>query len=244
MKPQFKILATLASFSTLTLFCCLGCGGNQYSFKDVTVTLTPAVPSIAVNGTQTFTATVNDAPDYPIWFLENPAGTAPDGAAVSINVGTIYTATTDSPTMTYTAPPTPPIYTADLIAKGAVQGSVTLVAAVHSSPTNVLPTVNATQTFVITAPSVTVAISPVTASVAFGGAQQFTAYAVGSVNNALTWQVNGVAGGTSATGSITTAGLYTAPTAAPITGNTVTIAAVSQADPARSASCVVTLTSQ
>jgi hypothetical protein len=101
----------------------------------------------------------------------------------------------------------------------------------------------ATQTFVITAPSVTVAISPATVSLPLGGAQQFTAYAVGSINAALTWQVSGVAGGTSASGSITTSGLYTAPTAAPITGNTITIAAVSQADTTKSASSVVTLTS-
>jgi hypothetical protein len=244
MNPQFRTLTTFASFPTLTLFCCLGCsGGNKFSYQDVSVNVTPIIPSIAVNGTQTFTATVNDAPDYPIWYLDNITGTAPNGAAISINAGTIVTASTDAPTMTYTAPPTPPIYTADRLANGAVQGSVTLIAAVHSSPTNFFPTAIATQTFVITAPSVTVAISPATVSLPVGGAQQFTAYAVGSINAALTWQVSGVAGGTSASGSITTSGLYTAPTAAPITGNTITIAAVSQADTTKSASSVVTLTS-
>jgi hypothetical protein len=87
------------------------------------------------------------------------------------------------------------------------------------------------------------ASSAATASVHVVGTQQFTGYAVGSVNNALTWQVNGASGGGTATGTITTAGLDTAPAVLPMTGNTVTITAVSQADTTKSASSVVTLTS-
>ncbi len=227
----------LAVVATLTLIGCSGCGGSsQYSYQDVSVTLSPAVQSVKVNSTQTFTATTTNAPNLPDWFLNNVDGGTPDA-------GTIATATTDAPTMTYTAPATPPIYTAAEIANGAVQGSVTVIAFIHSSQTNVLTTVSATQSFVITAPSITVGLSPATASVNLGSTQQFTAYAVGSINNALTWQVNGVAGGTPATGVITTAGLYTAPTVFPITGHTVTVAAVSQADPTKSASCVATLVS-
>jgi hypothetical protein len=245
MKAQFKLLAMTASVSALTLISPFGCGsGSKFSYQDVTVTLSPTVPSIMVNGTQTFTATTNNAPNYPVWFLDNVIGFAPNTGPGTPNAGLISTATTDSPTMTYTAPPTPPIYDATQIAAGAVQGSVTVQAFVSNSPTNVLSDASATQTFVITAPSITVGLSPATASVNLGGTQQFTGYAVGSVNNTLTWQVNGVAGGTSATGSITTAGLYTAPTAAPMTGNTVTIAAVAQADPTKSATSVVTLTTQ
>ena len=238
MNPQLKILAINASFSTLTLICCFGCGsGSKYSYQDVTVTLSPAVQSVMVNGTQTFTATATNAPDLADWFIQNTGSASPD-------LGSISTATTDAPTMTYTAPPTPPIYDATGIANGAVQGSVTITAFVANNPTNFLTAASASRTFVITAPSVTVSLSLATASIIVSGTQQFTAYAIGSVNNSLTWQVNGVAGGTTATGTITTAGLYTAPTAIPITGKTVTIAAVSQADPTKSASCVVTLTLQ
>jgi hypothetical protein len=50
--------------------------------------------------------------------------------------------------------------------------------------------------------------------------------------------VNGVTGGSAATGTITNAvtafyegGLYTAPTVMPMTGDTVTITMISQADP-------------
>jgi hypothetical protein len=62
-------------------------------------------------------------------------------------------------------------------------------------------------------------------------------------NNALTWQVNGIPGGGTTNGTIIPAGLYAAPAALPMTGNTVTITAVSQADTTKTASSVVTLTS-
>ncbi len=98
---------------------------------------------------------------------------------------------------------------------------------------------------VITAASVTTGISPLTASVALNGTQQFNGYAVGNTNNGVTWQVNGVTGGSTAAGTITTSstagGLYTAPAAMPMTGKTVTITAISQADPTKTASAVVTL---
>jgi hypothetical protein len=242
MNSRSKILAITASVSALTLICCCGCGGSKYSYHDVTVTLSPAIQSIMVNGTQTFTATATNAPDLVDWYLQNVAGGIANNGPGSPNAGSMTTVSTDAPTMIYTAPPSPPIYNATQLANGAVQGSVTVTAFVDNNPSNVLTAASASQTFVITAPSVTVGLSPTTASVNVGKTEQFTGYAVGSVDNTLTWQVNGVAGGASATGSITTAGLYTAPTAIPITGGTVTIAAVSQADPTKSATCVVTLT--
>jgi hypothetical protein len=244
MNSQSKTLVVSVSVSTLTLICCSGCGGSKYSYQDVTVTLSPAIQSIMVNGTQTFTATANNAPDLADCYLQNVTGGIANNGPGSPNAGSMTTVSTDAPIMIYTAPPTPPIYNATAIAAGAVQGSVTVTALVANNPSNVLTAASASQTFVITAPSVTVGLSPTTASVHVGKTQQFTGYVVGSVNNTLTWQVNGVAGGASATGSITTAGLYTAPTAIPISGNTVTIAAVSQADPTKSAICVVTLTQQ
>jgi uncharacterized protein (DUF1800 family) len=67
------------------------------------------------------------------------------------------------------------------------------------------------------------------AQVRLGSTAQFTS------NMAVTWQVNGVVGGASATGTISTGGLYTPPTAIPTAGS-VTIAAVSVATPTLSAS--------
>jgi uncharacterized protein (DUF1800 family) len=61
-----------------------------------------------------------------------------------------------------------------------------------------------------------------------GGTSQLIATVAGSTSNEVAWQVNGVAGGSNATGVISTTGLYTAPAALP-SPNTVTISAVSTA---------------
>lgn len=63
-------------------------------------------------------------------------------------------------------------------------------------------------------------------STRLGGTAQFTATVTGTTNTAVTWEVNGVVGGSAASGTISTAGLYTAPATMPSTPS-VTIAAVS-----------------
>ncbi len=60
-----------------------------------------------------------------------------------------------------------------------------------------------------------------------GTTTQFSAVVTGSSSQAVTWQVNGITGGSAATGTITTGGLYTAPATIP-NPNTVTIGAISQ----------------
>ena len=62
--------------------------------------------------------------------------------------------------------------------------------------------------------------------VRLGATAQLTATVTNSSNTAVTWQVNGVAGGSSTVGTISSTGLYTPPAAIP-SPNTVTIAAVS-----------------
>ncbi len=59
--------------------------------------------------------------------------------------------------------------------------------------------------------SVTVTVSPTSANVRAGATQSFSATVTGSSNTAVTWQVNGVAGGSAATGTISSSGMYTAP---------------------------------
>jgi hypothetical protein len=231
LKLRANFLSVLAISSTVALTNCSG-GGTHYSYEDVTVTVSPQVPSVQVNATQTFTATVTNSPPITSWLIQQSSLTP---------VGTFTTATEDAPTGTYTAPAAPPIYGANEMANGAVQGSVTL-SAYASSSLGSFDFVSGSVTFVITGP-ISVGLSPTSASLNLGGTQQFTGYAVGSTNTALIWQVNGVTGGGTATGIITTAGLYTAPMTIPMTGNTVTITAVSQADPTKTASSVVTLTS-
>ncbi|MGD1078819.1 MAG: carboxypeptidase regulatory-like domain-containing protein [Candidatus Sulfotelmatobacter sp.] len=90
-------------------------------------------------------------------------------------------------------------------------------------------------------PPVVVSISPTSATVTTGGTQQFTATLQNTSNTAVTWQVNGVTGGNTTTGTISSSGLYTGPGTVPNPA-TVTVTAISQADPSKSASAQMTIT--
>ena len=85
-------------------------------------------------------------------------------------------------------------------------------------------------------PTPTVPSTPQQLSVTGGGqvrvgsTAQFNATLDGMPNPAVTWEANGAAGGSAASGAISTGGLYTAPANAP-SPNTVTITAVSTASP-------------
>jgi IPT/TIG domain len=87
---------------------------------------------------------------------------------------------------------------------------------------------------------ISIAVSPGSANVRLGGTQTFSANVSGASNGSVTWQVNGVAGGSAATGTINSSGDYTAPAAMPNPGS-VTIKAVSAADSSASATSTVTL---
>jgi hypothetical protein len=87
---------------------------------------------------------------------------------------------------------------------------------------------------------VSVSVSPSAATVRAGATQTFSAIITGSSNQAVSWQVNGIAGGAASTGTITPAGLYTAPAALP-SPNTITITAVSTATASESSTSSVTL---
>ncbi len=78
-----------------------------------------------------------------------------------------------------------------------------------------------------TPPAVTVSVTG-SSQVRLGETTQFTAAVSGTANQAVVWQVNGVGGGSAATGTISSSGLYSAPTVLP-TPNTATISAVSAA---------------
>jgi hypothetical protein len=233
MKLHSRLLSILTITSTAAWTSCGGANGTPYSYQNITISVSPHITSVPVNTTMTFTATVTNAPATAVeWALYS---------AAYANLGSPQNQS--GATFVYTAPPTPPIYTgAGMDAN--TQGTVTLL--------TMLPDlgmiISDNQTFVVTAPSVTVGLSPATATVALNATQQFTGYAVGNINNALTWQVNGVTGGSTANGTIAPVAnglpgtyLYTAPSAIPMTGKTVTITAISQADTTKTASSAVTL---
>ena len=64
-----------------------------------------------------------------------------------------------------------------------------------------------------------------------GSVGQFTVAVAGLSSSAVTWKVNGITGGSAATGTISTLGVFTAPATLP-SPNTVTVSAVSVASPA------------
>jgi len=76
--------------------------------------------------------------------------------------------------------------------------------------------------------SVALTLSPGSATVVAGQSVAFQATVTGSTNTAVTWEVNGVVGGNSTTGTILT-GVYTAPTQVPNPAS-VTVTAVAQAN--------------
>lgn len=89
-------------------------------------------------------------------------------------------------------------------------------------------------------PGITVSVSPASATIPAADTLQFTASVQNTTNTAVTWQVNGIAGGDSTVGTISTSGDYTAPLSPPDSGM-VTITAVSQADSTKSGSATATI---
>jgi hypothetical protein len=87
----------------------------------------------------------------------------------------------------------------------------------------------------------TVTVAPSSANVRVGGnTQSFAATVTGESSSTITWAVDGVAGGNSTAGTITSAGVYTAPASLP-NPNTITVTATSTADLSVSGTSAVTL---
>jgi uncharacterized protein (DUF1800 family) len=76
--------------------------------------------------------------------------------------------------------------------------------------------------------------------VRLGSTDSFVATVTNLLNTSVTWQVNGVSGGNSTVGTISSSGVYTPPAAIP-SNNVVTVSAVSSASPSTSASVQVTI---
>ncbi|MFZ0821586.1 MAG: hypothetical protein WAM91_16095 [Candidatus Acidiferrales bacterium] len=93
-----------------------------------------------------------------------------------------------------------------------------------------------------TTAAATVMLAPPSATVAVGATEQFEGTVTGPTDTSIIWEVNSVTGGDSIHGTISTAGLYTAPATVPVP-NTVTVTAVSNADQTATASATVTIDS-
>ncbi len=86
---------------------------------------------------------------------------------------------------------------------------------------------------------VSISVSPSSATLAPGGTQQFTATVSGTTNTAVTWAVDGMYGGNTTVGTISSSGLYTAPASS----GSHTITATSAADTTKTGAAGVTVTS-
>jgi len=86
---------------------------------------------------------------------------------------------------------------------------------------------------------VNVTISPTSITLAPGATQQFTATVTGTTNTSVTWAVDGLFSGNTTVGTISTSGLYTAPSSS----GTHTITATSAADSTKTGAASVTVTS-
>ncbi len=184
----------------------------------VTVILQPTQTSVALRQSQQFQVTVTGTSNKTVtWFASGIAG----GNA---SVGTI------SLTGLYTAPNAMPS-----------PSTVTITAS-----SNADSTVTASAIVTLT-DGIVVGISPASASVSTGAGQAFTASitGAGSSSSAVKWSVNGIPGGDSTLGTITsngaTSAFYMAP-AVPPSPPTVSIIVTSVADPEKSAIAGVTIT--
>lgn len=221
------------SMLPLPLACSLlvvcGCGSHPTYPLSVSIAMSPKITSLPVNATQQFTATVTNYTSTPYWLVES--NSSPQGTITASGL--------------YTAPAVPPIN--DYGGFPGNQGFVTVQARADYPVQNNFFGGVATDsdTFVITAPDITVGFIKNSASVPLGGTFRFQPYAVGAIDRTYTLQVNGVTGGSLSAGTIVqdamNAGLYTAPAAVPMTGPTVTITVISNADPTKTATATVTL---
>ncbi len=192
---------------------CSSSGGNSSTAQGIVVSVTPASAAVQVAGTQTFTASVaNTSNTAVMWNVNGVAG----GDSTH---GTV------SSTGTYTAPTAVP------------SGAVTVTA---TSAADTTKSGSATVT-IKAGTGVSVSVTPATATVSTAGMQTFTASVANTSNTAVTWQVNGVAGGDATHGTISSAGVYTGPAALPCP-TIITITAVSAADGTKSALATVTIT--
>ena len=134
------------------------------------------------------------------------------------------------------------LYTAPAMTPNPPQATVTATSQADS-------TKSAFATVTVTGPPTSVSVSPTAASVANFGTQQFTASVTDASSTAVTWQVNGIAGGSQTMGFISTSGLYAAPSGVPTKSDgkgssittTLTVSAVSQANSSASGSATVTI---
>ena len=230
--------ATPPAAATVTLTATSAADATKFASVTITITqnvgitISPLSASVGVNATQAFTATVTGTNNTNVtWTLTQTQG----GAACSPGCGTIApTSTASGQAATYTAPATFP-----------ASPTVTVTATSAADTTkSASATVTITQTVGVT-------VSPKTATVVVAQTQAFTATVTGANNPGVTWALSqggapcspgcGTLSPTSTTSGTPTT--YTAPATVPAIAD-VSVTATSVADPTKSDTATVTVTTQ
>jgi DNA-binding beta-propeller fold protein YncE len=214
------------------------CGGNS---TPVGVTVSPLNPDVPLGGTLQFQATVTGTPTtsvtWQLCLVPSPTNLQPTVCSPATTgqtqmpsgFGIITTGQTNTPAGGfYTAPATlPPTNDFLVVATSTVNTKIFGTTVIHIDST------------------IRVAITPGTATIAPGDSFTFTANVTGTTNTAVTWEVNGIAGGDVTDGFIVPGGgngntaTYTAPVSNPPASETIT--AVSAFDPLESGTTTVTI---
>ena len=177
----------------------------------VAVTVTPATATVLTGAMQTFTAAVTNTANIVVTWSVNGVNGGNSMVGMISSAG-VYTAPTTVPTP----------------------------AAVTIKATSVADTTKSAMATVTIAAPIAVTVTPGMANVTAGMTRMFTAAVTGNSNTAVNWSVNGVAGGNSSVGMISTSGAYTAPMTVPSPA-TVTITAVSAVDSTKMGSAQATV---
>ena len=184
-----------------------------------------ATPAPAVSITISLTATQTLLANQTVAFTATVSNTTNAAVTWQVNgvVGGDIADGTISTTGLYTAP-------ANIISEFPV--TVTVVSSADSTMT--------ASTAILLTPPPPISVSPTSATLAAGATQQFTASTT-PPNAAVTWEVNGIVGGNSTVGTVTQAGLYTAPQVPPSSA-AIPIKAILQSNTTEFSVATVTIT--
>ncbi len=178
----------------------------------VSVTLTPATANVNAGATVPFVVSVTGSANMAVTWTVN-----------GVTNGNSTVGTVNPATGVYTAPATVPNPSTVTVATTSVADPTKS----DSTPVTILAVVGVT-------------VSPSSVTLLPGQTQSFTPMVTGTSNTAVTWSVNGIVGGSTTVGTISTSGLYTAPATVP-TPAIVSVTATSVADVTKSATSAVTV---
>lgn len=209
--------ATVPSPATVTIQATSAASPNSSGTAQVTVVppvavkISPSTVQVVVALQQQFTATVSNTTNTAVtWTLSGVTCTG--SACGTIDSNGLYTAPSSLPSN----PAVHVIATSKADSTKSATATVTLI-----NPVSVL-------------------MSPQTATVATGEQLQFSAAVQGSTNNVVAWTLSGAGCSGSTCGTISSKGLYTAPSAIPSPA-TVTITATAQVQSSKTATATVTI---